>query len=121
MIKTNFKCKIIAIIDQTLLRVSVFLHSSLCFLFQGNSKNILFFLFDTYSGIEPCSDVIVSAAARLSILEGGGGVPPVQKKIGGDAALAAKKCFFKDSQKNFVLSSKFSDDLFIHQKLQEKK
>jgi len=31
------------------------------------------------------------------------------------------KNLFKDSRKNFVLSSKFSDDLFSHRKLQQNK
>jgi len=53
--------------------------------------------------VELCANTIVSVAVRRSILVGGG------------AALVAPKMFFKDSGKNlqiFVLSSKFSDDLF---------
>ena len=56
--------------------------------------------------VEPCADVIVSAAASQSILVGGGCAPGPKK-----SALAAKKCFFKDSQKmsfypqNFLITS----------------
>src|SRR6218665_2178736 len=46
--------------------------------------------------LEPCTDVIVSAAARRSILVGGDHINSL-----------------KGSRKNFVLSSKFSDDLFL--------
>src|SRR6218665_432177 len=69
--------------------------------------------------LEPCADVIVSAAARGSILVGG--APPVQKNrrrrrgVGG-------KFFLKDSRKNFVLSSTFPCDLyFSHLKMQKNK
>src|SRR6218665_1316557 len=50
------------------------------------------------SEVEPCSDVM----ARPSIL--------VQKNRRRRGAWAAKRTFFKDSRKYFVLSSKFSDD-----------
>src|SRR6218665_1191901 len=49
--------------------------------------------------VEPCVDVIVSAATRRAILVCG-------------SPLATKKNFSKVPEKNFVLSSKFSDDLF---------
>jgi len=49
--------------------------------------------------LEPCADVIVSGAARRSIL------------VGGDAGwAAAKRIFFKGFRKN-VISSKFSNDI----------
>ena len=54
--------------------------------------------------LEPCADEIVSAAARRSILVGGG-APPVLKNW----RRRPKNAFFK----NFVLSSKFSEDLFL--------
>jgi len=57
--------------------------------------------------LEPCTDVIVWAAARRSILVGGDGAPLVQKIGGG------QKICFKGSRKNFVLVSKFSDDLLF--------
>ena len=60
-------------------------------------------------GVEPCTDVIVSAAARRPISVGGGG----------GAALAEKTFFSKIPEKNYFLSSNFSDDLFSHRKLQQ--
>src|SRR6218665_1390083 len=41
------------------------------------------------SGVEPCADFIVSAAAHRSILVGGGGAPPFPKSGGAAAQLAA--------------------------------
>src|SRR6218665_1993571 len=55
--------------------------------------------------IEPCADIIVSAAARRSILIGGG-APLVQKN-------RRPKILFQRLPKIFVLSSKFSDDVFL--------
>jgi len=54
---------------------------------------------------EPCDDVIVSAAARWSILVGGS-APPVPKNR------RRPKIFFKKISEIFVLSSKFFNDLF---------
>ena len=61
---------------------------------------------------EPCEGVILSEAARRSILVGGGGAPLVQKIGGGGAAWAVKfsnsaylfKQFFS---KEFLLSGLF--------------
>jgi len=64
-------------------------------------------------GVEPCADVIVSAAARRSILVGGEPSDPKNWLRRRDAALASKNVFSKIFRKNFVLSSKFSDDLFL--------
>src|SRR6218665_3241746 len=96
------------------------------------------------SGVEPCADVIVSAAGHQAILVGG--APPVPKNrrgglivtfIGGRGAVARRRggggaagrggaatrrrrrgggrpgrgAAAKKFPKNFVLSSKFSDDL----------
>jgi len=77
---------------------------------MGLHRPTCIFLAKNNSRLEPCADVIVSAAARRSILVGGGSPQPVLK-IGGGAASAAKKCFSKVPEKIF-LSSKFSNNLF---------
>src|SRR6218665_4188814 len=69
--------------------------------------------------VEPCADLIVSAAMRRSILVGGGS-PPVPKKSAA-ARRWRSKISFKDSRKNFVLSSKFLMTFFNHRKLQPNK
>src|SRR6218665_1706264 len=57
------------------------------------------FLYILYtSGIERCADVMVSAAARRSILVGGGAAPVEKIGVGG-AAQVANRIFFKDSRK----------------------
>src|SRR6218665_2127859 len=67
--------------------------------------------------LEPCADVIVSAAVRRSISVGGG-APRVPKICSEDgAARATKNIFSKIPGKNFVLSLKFSDDLFKSSKI----
>src|SRR6218665_3223227 len=53
-------------------------------------------------GLEPSADVIVSAAARWSILVGvGGGATAVQRGV------VAQKCFFKDSRKLLLYPQNF--------------
>src|SRR6218665_1911483 len=63
--------------------------------------------------VEPCADVIVSAAARRSISVGGGGAPPVQK-IGGGAAWAAKNIFLRFPNKISFYIQNFLMTLFSH-------
>src|SRR6218665_373771 len=67
----------------------------------------------TSLGLEPCADVIVSAAARRSISIDGG-VPQVKKIGSGAAWRAAKNMFYKIPENNFILFSTFSDDFFSH-------
>ena len=64
--------------------------------------------------IEPRPGVIVSVAARRSILVCGGGAPHHRpKKIGSGAALVAKNIFSRDPENIFFYSQKFFDDLFF--------
>src|SRR6218665_2364841 len=64
--------------------------------------------------VETCADVIVSAAAPGQFWSAA--ERRRSKKVGGgDAGRRRPKIFFlKGSRQNFVLSSKFSDDLFSH-------
>jgi len=61
--------------------------------------------------LEPGADVIVSVNfGRRRRAAGPKKLALSVARLG--AAFLAKKCFFKDSRKNFVLTSNFSDDLF---------
>ena len=64
---------------------------------EVGAHNAIVHLYVHYLGLELCTDVVVSAAARRSTLVGGGDAPPVQK-IGG-SALAAKNIFSKVPEK----------------------
>src|SRR6218665_1679516 len=64
-----------------------------------------------HSILEPCAEVIVSA--RQSILVSGGMMPVAKNRR--RCGVGGPNIFFKDSRKNFGLSSNFSDDLFSNE------
>ena len=61
------------------------------------------------SEVEPCAEVVLSSAASRSISAGPkkSTAAAVRRGVGG------QKNFFKDSRKKFLLSSTFSDDLYL--------
>jgi len=64
----------------------------------------------------------VSAAAHRSILVGGGGAAAqLAAAAGRRGSGGGRRGGPKKIPKNFVLSSKFSEDLFTHRKLQQNK